>query len=136
MSPAGALVAIGCLVGFQYQSQRVITSYLRYDFSIVQWEVSRMGIEFPVVTVCLDAWMSTDRLCNYTRGNCSKKDMYIPDLRIHCTYLPQEIFHCSFASEDLRCGPFDCVSSFKWTYFLPPTQQCYRVNAWKDSHFR
>ncbi|XP_077507854.1 degenerin deg-1-like [Amblyomma americanum] len=146
MSPAGALVAIGCLVGFLYQSQRVITSYLRYDFSVVQWEVSRMGIEFPAVTVCLDDWMSTDRLCNYTRGKCSKKDMtitygvfhpqYIPDLRIHGAYLPQEIFQCSFASEDPRCEPFDCVSSLKRTYFRPPTQQCYTVDAWNDSHFR
>ncbi|KAL1440583.1 hypothetical protein MTO96_001137 [Rhipicephalus appendiculatus] len=128
IGPAKAMVAVGCLIGFLYQSQQVLSSYLRYDFSVVQWEVSRTGIEFPAVTVCLDAWMSIDRLCKYTRGNCSKKDMtitygvfhpqYSPDLRINGAYSPQEIFQCQLASSDARCESFDCLSSSatQWTH--------------------
>ncbi|KAH7979231.1 hypothetical protein HPB49_008797 [Dermacentor silvarum] len=65
--------------------------------------------------------MSVDRLCKYTSGNCSKKDMtitygvfhpqYSPDLRIHGAYSPQEIFQCQLSSTDARCESFDCLSS-------------------------
>ncbi|CAN7993408.1 unnamed protein product [Ixodes hexagonus] len=118
MTPTRLLAAMVCSLGFLYQSQQVITWYFRYDFSVVPSEVIRSGIAFPA-TITYGVF----------------KPQYEPELRLHGSYRPAELFHCKFLSSDPRCQPVDCVRSMKMTYFRPLMQQCYTMDPWEQTQF-
>ncbi|EEC17570.1 hypothetical protein IscW_ISCW013338 [Ixodes scapularis] len=118
MTPTGLLAALACSLGFLYQSQRVISWYLQYDFSVVPSELIRSGIIFPA-TITYGVF----------------KPQYEPELRIHGSYRPDQLFQCRFISSDFRCGPVDCLRSIKMTYFRPLMQQCYTMDPWEQTEF-
>ncbi|CAN8019929.1 unnamed protein product [Ixodes persulcatus] len=118
MTPTGLLAALACSLGFLYQSQRVISWYLQYDFSVVPSELIRSGILFPA-TITYGVF----------------KPQYEPELRAHGSYRPDQLFQCRFISSDSRCGPVDCLRSIKMTYFRPLMQQCYTMDPWEQTEF-
>ncbi|XP_075539743.1 uncharacterized protein LOC142574579 [Dermacentor variabilis] len=142
MSQLRALVAAVCFLSFFYQFYTLLNVYLEYNFSVTMDERQRSDhIIFPAVTVCVDGWLSTEKLCKYMPNKCKKHDMIyapglyvpqaVPELRKKASFLIQELFTCVISSGSLRCPAFNCTDRIDSTYYRLPSQQCYTfdVNA-------
>ncbi|KAL3254325.1 hypothetical protein MRX96_054219 [Rhipicephalus microplus] len=136
------LVGVVCFVSYLYQFYTLLTYYLEFNFSVTMDERQRSDhIIFPAVTVCVDGWLSAEKLCKYTPEKCNKHDMiyapglYLPqanpEMRKNASFLVQELFTCVISSGSQRCATFNCTDRISSTYYRVPSQQCYTfdVNA-------
>ncbi|XP_077508322.1 uncharacterized protein LOC144119623 [Amblyomma americanum] len=134
-------VSIGsvCLMCFLYQFYSVLGVYLEYNFSVTMNERQRNNyIVFPAVTVCVDGWLSIDKLCKYRPNKCSKHDMVyapglyivqaIPALRNATMFTAQELFTCIMTAGKAPCPAFNCSDRIQNTYYRRPSQQCFTLD--------
>ncbi|XP_050046394.3 uncharacterized protein [Dermacentor andersoni] len=142
MNKLHAIIGTVCLVCFLYQCYSVLEVYLEYNFSVTMDERQRNDyIVFPAVTVCVDGWLSTEKLCKYRPNKCHKHDMmeapglYIvqsmPVLRNATTFPAQELFSCVMTAGGARCPAYNCSDRIQSTYYRLPSQLCFTfdVNA-------
>ncbi|XP_077508323.1 uncharacterized protein LOC144119624 [Amblyomma americanum] len=140
MNRLHVFVRIACLLSFLYQFYTVLAVYLEYNFSVTMDERQRGNhIVFPAVTVCVDGWLSIEKLCQYRHNKCQKHDMILvpgvyiaqvmPELRVATAFRTDELFTCFMTAGSPECAVFNCTDRIESAYYRIPSQQCYTMDV-------
>ncbi|XP_065285384.1 uncharacterized protein ppk23 [Dermacentor albipictus] len=142
------LVWLCCMCGFLYQTSEIIEMYRRYPFTVTIIEEVRQNIIFPGLTVCVESWINTSRLCELYPNACTveaqtlAEDVYQvqfePEMRQRVALEQRDLFRCSMRSTVSSCFSFNCLEVMRMTYFRSPASMCYTVDAnqWADRNHR
>ncbi|XP_040061393.1 uncharacterized protein LOC115321895 [Ixodes scapularis] len=134
------LLGVLCTVGFFYQANSVMQTYLDHPYQSVMTADKRQGLVFPSVTICTGSWINKNSSgCRENPRLCTKyqqemvfgvfRAQYEPALRWKISHAPHELFECRMRSTTPTCGSFDCRKHIRITYLRLPIQLCYTLDS-------